>query len=306
MDGEGFVGGALVALLVLVIGSAAVAQEVDARQEFMRGQTAYQQGDFERALEAWQRAYEADPRPLLLYNLSQAHERLGRVPEAIAALEQYLDRAAPDDEHQANARARLASLRERMASTGIMVVGAPEGATIVVDGEPHSRTPRPDPIRLSPGSHQIELRLEGYEDFQAVVVVPAGQTVEVRAEMVAGTGGGSSNMAAAPDEGGSSLLPFVLMGTGGAAILGGAVVGVLALGAAADAPSSMGDEADSARGLALVADVLFALGAAAAGTGLVLLLLEDGGTERAPGVAALEITPVVGPGSAGAFVGGRF
>lgn len=291
--------GTLVALLFVTHGAGAAAQEVDARAEFLRGQTAYQQGDFARAVEAWERAYEVDPRPLLLFNLAQAHERLGQLTEAAESLEEYLDRAEPDDENQSAAREKLASLRQRLARTGIVVVGAPDGASIVVDGEPHSRAPRPDPIPVSPGAHQVDLRLEGYRDFRAAVVVPPGQTVEVQATMELTAGGAEA-------EDGPSLLPFVLMGGGAAVIAGGVVVGLLALGATDDADDVVGEDADSARSLALVADVMFGVGAAAAVTGLVLLLMDDQGTERGPDLASLDVGPMVGDGTAGAVVGGKF
>ena len=291
------------ATVVLLSPVAAEAQDVDAREEFLRGQTAYQQGDFQRAIEAWQRAYEADPRPLLLYNLARAHERLGHVREALDALDLYLDRASPNDEHQSNARALSASLRERLAATAFVVVGAPDGATILVDGEPHSRTPRVDPIRVDPGSHQIELRHDDYAPFQAAVVVPAGETVEVRATMEARGGGGVelTPVAAVDREESPSVLPFVLLGGGGAAIAVGAVLGVIALGAADDP-----EQFDSARGLALGADILFGVGVVAAAVGLVLLLTDDGETERAPTLVRLHLAPAVGPTSGGAMLGGAF
>ena len=122
-------------LALMLVSAVASAQAGDARTLFQRGQTAYAQGDYDSAIEQWSRAYELDPRPLLQFNLSQAHERLGQLPEAITALERYLDSADPNDEHQADARARLSALRERLGRTSIRVVGGPEGATITIDDE---------------------------------------------------------------------------------------------------------------------------------------------------------------------------
>ena len=293
----------VVAVSILFPAAAVDAQGVDAREEFLRGQTAYQQGDFQRAVDAWRRAYEADPRPLLLYNLARAYERLGQINEALEALDEYLDRASPDDEHQSNARALSASLRERLAATAFVVVGAPDGTTIVVDGTAHSRTPRVDPIRVEPGSHQIELRHDDYESFQAAVVVPAGQTVEVRAQMQP-RAGGSVVLTPASDvhtEEPSSLLPFVLIAGGGAAIAVGAALGIIALGAADDP-----EQFDSARGLALGADILFGVGAIAAGVGVVLLAIGGGEAEREPTLARLRVSPAIGPAMGGAVLGGDF
>ena len=132
--------GSLFALVLLFVPLSAQAQEDaagmaaesggGARELFMRGQVAYSQGDYETSLELWRQAYALDPRPLLQWNISQACERLGQLQEAADALELYLAGADPSDEHQADARARLAALRERLASTGILLRGGPDGAVI--------------------------------------------------------------------------------------------------------------------------------------------------------------------------------
>jgi hypothetical protein len=91
------------------------------------------------------------------------------------------------------------------------------------------------------------------------------------------------------------------MGGGGAAIAVGAVLGVIALGAADDP-----EQFDSARGLALGADVLFGVGVLAVGVGLVLLLMDDGETEREPTLARIHVAPAIGPAAGGAVLGGAF
>ena len=312
-------GGALLAGAILLAPVTGWGQDVDPRAEFQRGQTAYQQGDYDGAIAAWQRAYDADPQPLLLYNLSQAYERLGRLTEAVDALDRYLAGAAPDDRHQADARARVAALRERLARTGVVVRGAPDGAEISVDGQSWGRTPRPDAIRVEPGSHRVVVTLDGYEDFNSTVVVPAGQTVEVEAAMEASTtvpgtttpGATTSYVSSGTSsDGGDVFLPIALMGAGGALVITGSIVGVVALGTAQDAPSSEGDEADSARALALVSDLCLAAGVVAAGVGVALLVLGSRGTEEGPPepqpAVLVDVAPAVGPGFAGASMQGSF
>ena len=312
-------GGALIACATLLAPATGWGQDVDPRAEFQRGQTAYQQGDYDGAIEAWQRAYDADPQPLLLYNLSQAYERLGRLTEAVDALERYLAGAAPDDRHQADARARVAALRERLARTGIVVRGAPEGAEISVDDQSWGRSPRPDAIRVEPGSHRVLVTLDGYEAFRATVVVPAGQTVDVEALMEPAAATTATTTTAATtsyvssdtssDEG-SIVLPIALMGAGGALLVTGSIVGVVALGTAQDAPSSEGDEADSARALALVSDLCLAAGVISAGIGVALLVMGSGGREEGPPepqpAVLVDVAPALGPGFAGAAMQGSF
>jgi len=286
-------------LSILAIPALASAQE-DARTLFSRGQTAYQQGDYETAVTSWNRAYELDPRPLIQYNLSQAFERLGRLGDAAQALDRYLETADASDQHQADARAKRSALRERLSRTGITVRGGPDGATILVDGTEWGRTPRPDAISVEPGSHQVIVRHEGYRDFTAAVAVPAGQSVAI--DVVMEEAQAAPAGAVAPSQGeasGTNVWPFVLMGAGGALTVAGLLFGAAALGKADEAPDKNSPEADSARGLAAAADVSFVLGIAAAGSGFLWWYL-SGDEETGPGEAALNVTALISPEGAGA------
>ncbi|MFO0711632.1 MAG: PEGA domain-containing protein [Sandaracinus sp.] len=175
----------------------------DARGLFLRGQTAYSQGDYEDAASLWERAYALEARIGLQYNLSQAYERLGRLTDAANALEAYVNGTSTDDERLPDARARLAAIRERIGRTGVLLDGGPEGAVLLVDGEDRGRLPRRDPLMVSPGSHEIRVRAGGYHDFAASVAVPAGQTVNVGIEMLPVSSGGGGGAGGAGGEGGA-------------------------------------------------------------------------------------------------------
>lgn len=288
----------LAVTLALGASSVALAQD-DPRTQFARGQTAYQQGDYDGAIREWTAAYAQDPRPLLQYNLSQAYERLGRATEAAAALERYVATAEPADPNQADARARLAALRERLSSTGIRIQGGPEGATILIDGEDKGRTPRPDAVRVAPGTHRVVVRMAGYDDFNATIVVTAAQVADVSVEMHETQG------PVIVHEGGGSPWPFVVMGAGGTFVVVGVVLGIIANGKAGDATFRTGPEADSARRFAIGADVTMGLGLLTAGAGLLWLLLSGGSDEEAAVAAGsaqarLRVDPSFGPTLVGA------
>ncbi len=256
-----------------------------ARELFLRGQSAYSQGDYDTAIESWRAAFELDARPLILYNLSQAYERAGLVAEATQTLERYLELTPGTDPNIATARNRLASLRERLARTGILVQDAPTGAEIFVDDVSWGLAPRPDPIQLEPGSHRVRLTLEGYSDFELAISVPAGQTITVTAEMQEAGGGG-----------GSRVPSIVMMGAGGGLVVTAAILGGLALGTAKDSEFSTGSDADRAQTLALTSDILGAVGLAAAAGGLVWFLVaggDDDGSESAD-LRRFRAVPVVG------------
>lgn len=293
-----FVLPALLASTIAIAPSSAAAQE-DARELFLQGQAAYETGDYETAVRLWERAYEIDARPLLQHNLAQAYERLGHLDRAVAAYRIYVANAPGDDARARNARARIASLEQRVSNTSLHLSGGPEGATVTIDGQDRGRMPHPDPFRLEPGSHRIVVRAEGYQDFVSTVAVSAGQNAEVTVEMIAGVTGGAADTIGGG--GGPSLTGIIIAATGGAIAIGGAVTGGLALSAAGNAPSDTGPEADEARTLALVTDILLPVGGVAVAVGLVLMfVLDDSVGESA------QVVPVIGPGYAGVAAQGRF
>lgn len=82
---------------------------------YEQGSTAYTEGRYEDAVRAFVQAYELSPRPLLLFNLANAYERMGAHREAIPMLEGYLPHA-PADERPV-LETRIANLRARVESS---------------------------------------------------------------------------------------------------------------------------------------------------------------------------------------------
>jgi len=87
-------------------------------------------------------------------------------------------------------------------------------------------------------------------------------------------------------------LPFVLLGTGAAAIGGGVALGLVGFADAKKAPSPKGPAADEARTKATAGDIMAGCGIAAAGVGLVLLLVQ----QRQPTVSAWPAVRAEGAG----------
>ena len=85
-----------------------------ARALFAEGEAAYGQGQFEHALDLFQRAYELSGRAELLYNVGISATNAGQDAVALQALEGYLA-ALPDAGNRALVEGRLDSLRRRIA-----------------------------------------------------------------------------------------------------------------------------------------------------------------------------------------------
>lgn len=310
------VAAALGAILTLTAVGPVHAQEAtsepSARDLFFQGSAAYRMGNYEEAVDVWQRAYALDPRPLLLYNLGQAYERLGRLTEAVDATERYLSQADPNDPQRADAMARLSAMRERLQRTGIRVVTDVEGGVILVDGEDRGRTPRRDPIQVAPGPHTVVIQARGYQEFRSSVTVTAGMVAQVPVELrpIGGAGPEVAAAGAEPEEETEVVRPlggWVTVGAGGALVVTGLVLDLLANSTANDATYANSPNADTARRLARTGDTLLFTGIAAAAGGVLWLLL--GAKEVQPDQPAAttwRIDPVIGRGTFGADARVRF
>jgi tetratricopeptide (TPR) repeat protein len=81
---------------------------------YQNGATLYEEGQYERAIEAWEAAYALTREPDLLYNIANALERLGRLREAIDKLNEFRV-YAPEDARLTTER-RLRALEDRLAA----------------------------------------------------------------------------------------------------------------------------------------------------------------------------------------------
>jgi tetratricopeptide (TPR) repeat protein len=88
------------------------ATDARARELFAKGDAAYAEGRYEEALAAFQEAHDLSNRPQLLFNISNAFERLGRHAEALDALEKYLASGKARDRDVV--QKRIASLKKRV------------------------------------------------------------------------------------------------------------------------------------------------------------------------------------------------
>ncbi|MGE0789819.1 MAG: tol-pal system YbgF family protein [Sandaracinaceae bacterium] len=128
----------LLALLVAAAPRAAAqeAQELvlspadeEARAEFEAGRSAYQGGRFAVALTHFERAYELSERPELLFNIANAHDRLGHHQLALESYRGFLEQM-PESTNAEFSRGRVAELerileREAEVARGEAVGPAP-------------------------------------------------------------------------------------------------------------------------------------------------------------------------------------
>ncbi len=108
-------GGRVVSLAIvmaLLAPAAARADErAEARRHFQRGMELIDSGELEGGIAELEIAYATLPHPDVLYNIARAQLEAGRLEEAIATYELYLESSPADAEE---IEATLASLRERL------------------------------------------------------------------------------------------------------------------------------------------------------------------------------------------------
>lgn len=254
---------AILAHLCLAAGPAAAQSgEEQARGAFRLGRAHYDNGDFVKAAKEFERAFELSGKHQLLYNVYLAYRDANMTRQAADALRGYLENTE-DVPNRAQLTARLTALERSLDKEEAKK--APPPAAAVSEPEPASEEPAAEPEEPEPEPAAEE---------------PAAEPEAAPAEEAA--------------SGETNLVPFILMGSGGAMIVGSIITGVMASSAQSELEDKCPDkrcpadadlkdlEDTQSRGqtMAVVTDVLLFGGIAVAGTGLVLFLLE--GAEEEP------------------------
>lgn len=188
----------------------------EARALFEAGRSAYAAGRYDAALRRFQEAFEISGRTALLYNVGACADRLRRDEEALAAYRGYLEATGESGERRRVAEERIALLegevRERRARAALEASAGP--------AEPEAGAGAVEP-EGGPGA----------QANPAEVVVPTPEEAAALA-----TEGDADPMAAPAleePEGGSGALLWVGLATGGALVVGAAIVAAVLIGGSA-------------------------------------------------------------------------
>lgn len=242
-------------------------RQADPRELFRDGERHYHGGRYEEALSAWLLAYQLSGRTALLYNLAQAYSRLGMLEEEKATLEAFLsdtDEGAVNETLTQSATERLEAIVDRLERTRLEIVGSLDDAEIFLNEEYIGRLPLDGPIKVSPTTHRISGRAEGFADAVATVSMRPGMTSRVELHFEALEIMSERKM---------KKLPLSLLISGASVAAVGAVVGGLAYGQANGAGINT-PEGDRALRMARGADTLLAVGAATFISGIITHIVQ--------------------------------
>ena len=121
-----------------------------ARIHFESGRQYFDEGEYERAVEEFTRAYELSHRPPLLMNIASGLERLGRYGEAADRMQAYHDQAEDTVPTRDVLLRRIANLRERAARAEAEAQADVRNPENPADPEP-GELPPPAPASRSNG-----------------------------------------------------------------------------------------------------------------------------------------------------------
>ncbi len=118
-----------------------------ARELYDNGEILYAEGRYEDAIVAFEEAYRLSGRPLLLFNMANAQERLGRWREALDTLSRYRVYAGADERDTLDRR--IANLERRLAEAPATTTPVTTSTTSTTTVERPTTTPgwsRPLPL----------------------------------------------------------------------------------------------------------------------------------------------------------------
>jgi tetratricopeptide (TPR) repeat protein len=239
----------------------------EAKKLFDEGKEAYGQGNYEAAISAWERSYEISKKPLIFESIANAYERLGDPRKAREYLGKWRD-AAPKDE--------LELLDARIKNLDARIAHEEEEAARKEADEKASRE--------KAEREKAEREKEAAEKARGVSV-PGVALLGAGAGLVAiGVGLDIAASLTRPD----------------------AATACAPAGAGQLCKASAKGSIQSSNALAISGDALWITGAAAAVTGLVLVLVHKGAAPSSPRESATLVTPAVLPHGGGLFVERHF
>lgn len=158
--------GFLLAWMLVLAGPALGQSSVDgddakARHLYNNGVMLYEEGRYSDAIAAWKAAYDLSPRPLLLYNIAEAQERVGMWQEALDTLNRYRAYAPAEERDRLtkrieNIEKHLRAQRAEEDARQAQVRSEPQPQAVP---RPQVRPePRPEPRRSAPPPQETSPR----------------------------------------------------------------------------------------------------------------------------------------------------
>jgi PEGA domain len=146
----------------------------EARQRFQRGVELYKEGSFDAALAEFNKAYELAPNYRVLFNLAQVQNERHDYVSALQDFQKYLDQGgteiSADRRDQVNKE--ITALKSRVAE--LTITADVDGAEVLVDGVSSGTLPLSEPVLVSAGVRQLQVKKAGYETSTRTETIAGG------------------------------------------------------------------------------------------------------------------------------------
>lgn len=250
---------------------------------FQQGLGAMERGDYAHACGLLAESQRLDPGGGTLLNLALCHERAGKIATAWARYHDALGIARRDgrEDRITFAAEHIKLLEPRLPRLAITQTEALAGAHAKVDGVDLAASVWETPSPIDPGEHVLRVEAPGHAPWTTTVTVAEAETRRVTVPRLPR---GALTDTPPPVPGRTQrILGWSLSGVGGTAVIAGAVLGALAIGAESTADASCPgsgacsdprglDASTRARAFSTAATISAIGGAIVLAGGIVLLL----------------------------------
>lgn len=318
--------GAAVAIAALSAAPAARADaEADAKDLFARARDLRSGGDCAGAVPLFRKAYKVYPNGLgSLRNVAECEETLGHYASARRAwldIKRALVTMAQDPKYDGwdkDATDAAARLQPKIATVFVdVVVKSPQGegpandktgVEVFVNGENLGTNLVGTPLERDPGNYKIRVQAPYAQAVETDVALTAGDAKHVTLRLVQTP---PEKPAAEIDTGkGKRTAGWVLVGVGGAALIGSGITFLLRQGAKSDlesacpgyesspcpasSRSAVTDATDTGQTMSTLTSVLLPVGLVSAAAGVGLVIWGNNSKEAAPASGSLKVVPSLG------------
>jgi tetratricopeptide (TPR) repeat protein len=249
----------------------------EAKERVGRAEQLFEDGNYDAALTEFERAYETmlghPARNYVLFNVGKCQEKLYRYDAAVSSYKKYLEDSDEDAEDRATVAAKIELLEGLLGSLEVTVSAtegpAPASYEVWVDGRLIGNNSKK--FSIPGGSHQVEIRAEGFEVQNQEVQLPARSSKAL-----------SFNLAPLAKEykGLPSTYFWTASGLAAAAGIAGGAFGVMAITERSSIDNKepelvTANDEDSIKNKALMADLFFAGAGVCATTAVILAFMTD-------------------------------
>ena len=257
---------------------------------FREGRALITQGDVAGACAKFRESNRLDPAVGTVFNIADCEEKLGHLAQAWTLFQEVVQRLPANDDRHGIAEQRAAALEPRLPRLRLrLAASAPAGTRVERDGVELGAASLESALPVDPGNHRLRVSAPGHETREFSIALNEGEQKSLdvspgppSAASASLVGKPAERPVDEPSGSGQKTLGYVVGGVGVAALVTGAVAGVLVLGQKSTVDANCDenkrcnqeglDAAERGKTLGVVTTVALAAGAVGLGVGTYLVL----------------------------------